>query len=333
MSTASPTLTGSALARAPHRRDLRGYYLFAAVVMAVIFWQSFRAVEFDPGKLWKNREFIARYVSRGMPPTGFPLISIVDPNTAPPLVLPTPEIPEALSPKAKAERRYLESRWAQAFGLPNGQELRVIGLSGREVRFLQAVVRETIITIQLALVATTIATLLTLPLTFLAAKNTAPPWAVAMTRLIFNGSRSIDALIIALIFVAAVGAGAFAGTLAIIIHSIGNLGKMFSEAVEEIDHGQVEALQAVGARGTEVIRWAIIPQVLPLWITYFLFRFELNVRVSVVLGLVGAGGIGALLNSMQQGGEYRNLWAIVFVIMVLVLGIDELSTRLRAKVH
>lgn len=331
MSTAAPTT--SALERAPRRPDLRMLWFAATVILVVVFWHSFKAVEFDPGKLWKNRTNIADYIRRGMPPTGFPKIAVVDPATAPPLELPPPSLPEGLSPAQRRDRIYLASRWTWSTRLSEARELRVIGLTGREVRFLQTVFRETLITIQLALVATAIATLLTLPLTFLAARNTAPKWAVGATRLFFNATRSVDALIIALIFVAAVGAGAFAGTLAIILHSIGNLGKMFSEAVEEIDHGQVEALQAVGGRGTEVIRWAILPQVLPLWITYFLFRFELNVRVSVVLGLVGAGGIGALLMQMQQGNEQHNLWAIVIVIMVLVMALDGLSNRLRSMVH
>ncbi|MEO7994629.1 MAG: phosphonate ABC transporter, permease protein PhnE [bacterium] len=322
----------SILDRAPRPPDLRVAYTVAMVLLVVLYAGAFKAVEFDPGKLWANRDNMADYIHRGMPPTGIPHVWFADPTTAPPLAEPIPAPPEAYSEAMKVDWNYDYSRYTASVPLGAHNELRIRGMSGKDVRFLREVFFATILTIQLALVGTTIATIITLPLCFAAARNTAPPWVVSITRFLFNADRSIDALIVAIIFVTAVGPGAFAGTLAIIIHSIGNLGKMFAEAVEEIEPGQVEALEAVGARGTEVVRWAILPQVMPLWITYFLFRFELNVRVSVVLGLVGAGGIGALLNQ-YKGVDLPKMFAIVFVIMILVMVIDGVSTKLRSYVH
>lgn len=332
MATQTLPPPGDVLQRAPKRPDYRLQYTIAMLIMVVVYAWSFNAVRFDPMKLWSNRANMADYIKRGMPPTGFPRFVVVDPSTAGPLLEEIPPPPEAYSESMRLEYYYERGQFAKAIPWGSSQELRVYGMTGKDVKFLREVFWATLVTIQLALIGTTIATILTLPLTFFAAKNTAPGWLVSVTRFLFNADRSIDALIIAIIFVTAVGPGPFAGTLAIIIHSIGNLGKMFAEAVEEIDHGQVEALEAVGANGTEVIRWAIIPQVLPLWITYFLFRFELNVRVSVVLGLVGAGGIGALLNQWK-GVDNQKMFAIVLVIMVLVMVIDDLSNRLRSRVH
>jgi len=293
---------------------------------------SMKAVEFQPSKLWRNRAHMADYIRRGMPPTGLPSIAFVDPVTAPPLTEPVPPPPAEYNERMRVDYAYDHAQWVWSRNLSPQLQMRIKGLTGKDYKFLIEVFWSTILTIQLALVGTTLAALIAIPLTFLAARNTAPRWVVNITRFLFNADRSIDALIVAILFVTAVGPGAFAGTLAIMIHSIGNLGKMFAEAVEEIEGGQVEALEAVGARGTEVIRWAILPQVMPLWITYFLFRFEMNVRTSVVLGLVGAGGIGALLNQWREVDNHE-MFSIVLVILVLVMAIDGLSSRLRALVH
>ncbi|HYE76709.1 MAG TPA: phosphonate ABC transporter, permease protein PhnE [bacterium] len=332
MSThAASAAPNGVLERAPKRPDLRLQYTLALAAVLVLFTWSYQAVHFDPVRLWSNRRNMADYILRGMPPTGIPSIAIVDRRTAGPLLPPVPPPPAAYTEEMQRTYYYDYGRWAWSMPLSENRELRVRGMNGKDLKFLREVFFATVKTIQLALIGTVFAALLTLPLTFAAARNTAPPWLVGMTRFLFNADRSIDALIVAIIFVTAVGPGEFAGTLAIIIHSIGNLGKMFAEAVEEIDQGQVEALQAVGARGPEIVRWAILPQVLPLWISYFLFRFELNVRMSVVLGLVGAGGIGALLNQWK-GVDNEKMFAIVLVIMVLVMVIDGLSSKLRSYV-
>jgi phosphonate transport system permease protein len=199
---------------------------------------------------------------------------------------------------------------------------------------LEAVVN----TIQLALIGTTLSAIIAFPLSFLAAGNLINQKSfigkilLGITQFIFNVTRSIDILIFALIFVSAVGLGPFPGVLALAIHSVGMLGKLFYEALESIDKGPTEALQSVGASKLEVIRWGILPQIMPYFISYFLFRFELNIRAAVVLGLVGAGGIGFLLNQYMLLFKYREVSIILITIIVLVLTIDVISSRLRKLV-
>jgi phosphonate ABC transporter permease subunit PhnE len=198
---------------------------------------------------------------------------------------------------------------------------------------LDEVAYQTLVTIQIAWIGTLIATVISLPLSFIAARNIAPTVATgSLTRFFFNTDRSIDALIIAIIMVSVVGLGPLAGVLAVAIHSIGSMGKLFTEAIESIDRGPVEALESVGATRAQVIRWGIIPQVLPYLISYFLYRLELNIRSAVVLGIVGAGGIGFLLLDNIKQFQYQNISMILLVIVILVMTIDYLSGRLRKAV-
>ncbi len=198
---------------------------------------------------------------------------------------------------------------------------------------LSRVLRDTLQTVALAWVATIIAGFLSLPIAFFAAQNIfEKPWLRRITIFFLNMDRAIDALILALFFVSAVGLGPFAGTLALGIHSVGMLGKLFADAIESIDKGPVEAVESAGGGKLATIRWAVWPQVAPLFITYFLFRFELNVRVAVVLGLVGAGGIGFLLTQYMRLFQYQKVATLVIVILVLVMTIDAISARLRRAV-
>lgn len=195
------------------------------------------------------------------------------------------------------------------------------------------VLRDTLLTIQLAWISTVFAALLSIPVGFFAASNTELfPGLRSFTRVALNANRAIDSLILALFFVSAVGLGPFAGTLALSIHSVGMLGKMFSDAIESVDPGPIEALESTGASKLSVWRWAIWPQVLPHFISHFLFRFELNVRVAVVLGLVGAGGIGFLLNQYMRLFQYQKASMVLFVILVLVMSVDFVSAKLRKSV-
>ncbi|MBS1983856.1 MAG: phosphonate ABC transporter, permease protein PhnE [Bdellovibrionales bacterium] len=193
----------------------------------------------------------------------------------------------------------------------------------------------TLQTIQLAFVATIIAAIISIPFGFLGASNvmkTKPQRALAsVVRFLLNANRSIDAIIVATFFVSAVGLGPFAGTLALAVHSVGMLGKMFFESVEGVDKGPIEALEAAGASRLQVLRWAILPQALPYFLSHTLFRFELNIRGAVVLGLVGAGGIGFLLTEYQRLFQYQNVSLVLFTIVVLVMGIDALSGWTRRK--
>lgn len=198
---------------------------------------------------------------------------------------------------------------------------------------LPDVLRETLITIQIAWIGTLLALVVSLPLSFAAARNIAPGRAVGTSiRFFFNVDRSVDVLIVALVLVAAVGLGELAGTLAIAVHSIGSMGKLFTEAIEAIDRGPVEAIESTGATRAQVVRWGVAPQVLPYIVSYFLYRLELNIRSAVVLGLVGAGGIGFLLADNIKQFQYTNVSMILLVIIVLVMTIDAMSARLRMKV-
>nr|WP_246351618.1 phosphonate ABC transporter, permease protein PhnE [Deinobacterium chartae] len=203
-------------------------------------------------------------------------------------------------------------------------------------KFLADVSREMLITITTALLGTLIASVFALPLSLLAARNlTERSWltriAYLITRVFFNINRGIDTLIVALVFVSALGLGPFAGVLAIALHSIADLGKLYSEAMENSDKGPIEALESAGAPGSSVIRWALMPQLLPLLMSYTLYRFEINFRVSIVLGFVGAGGIGFLVNQTMRGGEYPSAMVAIIVIVLVVNVLDFISATVRRR--
>lgn len=199
--------------------------------------------------------------------------------------------------------------------------------------FMPRLVQPVLETIQLAVWGTLLAIVLALPLCFLAARNLTPSLAVFhATRQLFNAARGINEIIFALIFVAAVGLGPFAGVLALSVHGAGMLGKFFAEAIEEADPGPVEALRATGARPLQVIAFAILPQALPAWIAATLYRLEVNLRAATILGMVGAGGIGFELYSSLKLFQYQDTATCVLVILAMVMGADYASSRLRARI-
>ena len=151
-------------------------------------------------------------------------------------------------------------------------------------------------------------------------------------RRVMDSFRAINEMVFAMLFVVAVGLGPFAGVLALWIHTTGILAKLFSEAIESIDPHPVEGIRATGASKLEEVIYGVIPQVLPLWISYSLYRFESNVRSATVLGIVGAGGIGTLLWEYIRGFYYTETAAVVVIIVVSVSLLDILSQRLRKMV-
>ena len=198
---------------------------------------------------------------------------------------------------------------------------------------LDRVLTDTLLTIQLAWIATVVSAIISFPIGFLAASNIFESKILrAVVIFILNADRAIDSLILALFFVSAVGLGPFPGTLALGIHSVGMLGKLFADAIEAIDRGPIEALESAGAGKLAMIRWAVLPQVAPHFISFILFRFELNVRVAVVLGLVGAGGIGFLLTQYMRLFQYQKVATVILVILVLVMVVDFFSSKLRRSV-
>ena len=139
-------------------------------------------------------------------------------------------------------------------------------------------------------------------------------------------------MVFAMLFVVAVGLGPFAGVLALWIHTTGVLAKLFSEAVEAIDPEPVEGIRATGANALQEVIFGVIPQVLPLWISYSLYRFESNVRSATVLGIVGAGGIGMVLWEYIRGFYYAETAAVMIIIIISVSLLDMVSQRLRKLV-
>jgi phosphonate transport system permease protein len=185
-------------------------------------------------------------------------------------------------------------------------------------------------TIQMAIVATTIAAILTVPLAVLSAQNitTFKP-LYYFTRTILNLLRTIPDLVLAVIFVGLFGIGIFPGILALTVFSLGILAKLISETIESVDMNPLEAMRASGGNVFQVIWYALVPQVLPQFTSLVLYVFEINIRASVVLGLVGAGGIGLVLSQQLKFYNYPNAMTIIIVIFVTVLIIEFISNKLR----
>jgi phosphonate transport system permease protein len=186
-------------------------------------------------------------------------------------------------------------------------------------------------TLQMAIIGTTLSLLLAFPLGFLAAGNLVHPLLRVMVRTLLNGIRSIPLIVYALFFVAAVGLGPLAGTLAMALYSTGMLGKFFSEAIETIDPRPVEGVLASGAGRLQALRFGVLPQVWPQFVAFILYRFELNVREGTILGLVGAGGIGFYLTLYMRSFEYGRVATLALIILAMIAMIDALSSYLRSK--
>lgn len=192
--------------------------------------------------------------------------------------------------------------------------------------------REIWITIEIAIWGTFLSILLSVPFGIMSSENIVPWWICQPTRRLMDAARAINEMVFAMLFVVAVGLGPFAGVLALWIHTTGVLAKLFSEAVEAIDPRPVEGIRATGASPLHEVIYGVIPQVLPLWISYSLYRFESNVRSATVLGIVGAGGIGMVLWENIRGFYYAETAAVIILIILSVSLLDVWSQRLRKMV-
>jgi len=188
---------------------------------------------------------------------------------------------------------------------------------------------EMLVTIQIALWGTALAIICSIPLGILCSENITPWWLCQPVRRLMDAFRSINEMVFAMLFVVAVGLGPFAGVMALFVGTTGVLAKLFAEAVEAIEIGPVEGVRASGASGLQEVIYGVIPQVLPLWISYALYRFESNVRSATVVGMVGAGGIGVTLWEAIRGFQLAQTCSILIIIIVAVSAIDILSQRLR----
>ena len=186
--------------------------------------------------------------------------------------------------------------------------------------------------IAMAWVGTLIGALFALPLSFLAAENLVGRPVAWFVRQLFNLIRAVPEVIVALLFVPIFGLSPMAGVLAIGIHSIGSLGKLLYEIIEGIDRGPIEAADAVGAGRLQRLRWAVVPQVAPELTSFVLYRFEINIRASAVLGLVGAGGIGNDLAQAIRFKEYGIAGLALIVIVVGTIAVDTISGAVRRRI-
>ncbi len=186
-------------------------------------------------------------------------------------------------------------------------------------------------TLNIATLGTLLAIVLAVPVAFLAARNTSPSLLVVrpLALLIIVSSRSINSLIWALLLVSIIGPGVFAGTIAIALRSIGFIAKLLYEAIEEIDASQVEAVTATGASRAQVMSYGIVPQIMPAFAGIAVFRWDINIRESTVLGLVGAGGIGLQLQASLNVLAWPQVTVILLVIFATVLLSEWVSARVR----
>lgn len=229
--------------------------------------------------------------------------------------------------------RHLGLTWAQfENGLP--QLGRILGffVPPGHGGFLDLILWGMVETLAIAFLGTLLAAIASIPLGLAGARNIIPAWLFHfLIRRLFDGVRAIDAIIWALIFVGIVGLGPQAGVLAIAFSDTGTLAKLFAEAVENIDEDQVDGVTASGGSKLEAIRFAILPQIAPVFLSHTLYFFESNVRSAAILGIVGAGGIGRLLSERIQGNYWEEVAFIILVILVTVAIVDTFSRILRVR--
>ena len=200
--------------------------------------------------------------------------------------------------------------------------------------FLERLWQPALESLQVAVWGTLLGVVIALPVCFFAARNLSPnPVVFHATRQLLNCMRGINEIILALIFVAAIGLGPFAGVLALAIHGAGMLGKFFAEAMEDIDEGPLEAFRSAGVGPFKTFFFGVLPQVLPTWLGTIFYRLETNVRQSTVLGMVGAGGIGFELVSSMKLFKYQDTATCILVILAMVLIADLVSSRVRALIR
>jgi len=201
-----------------------------------------------------------------------------------------------------------------------------------DTALLPRVAVATVETFEMALIGTAIGTGLSLPIALLAARNTSPhPVVYGVTRGLVAFMRAVPDLVWALIFIVAVGLGPPAGILAIAVEATGFCGRFFAERIEELDPGPAEALRATGSTSAGVIAGAVVPAAFPSFVATSLFALESGTRSAVVLGLVGAGGIGFELSTSMQLLRYDEALTIILVVFLVVVGVERISAAVRRR--
>lgn len=252
----------------------------------------------------------------------------------------------ALAPGVGPDRRGVATvrplvveRAAAAPGAPTVLEATVTVPAGpwRPSEPLRITLDKMMLTILMALMATTLGALLAMPIAFLAARNVmggsaAGRAAYGATRFGLSALRAIEPALLVQVFAAWVGVGKpFPGVLALVGVTLANLGKLFSEAIEDIDPGPLEALRAAGANRLQVLRYGVVPQVVPSWLAFGFYHWDINVRLSTIVGLVGGGGIGYYLSQWMNTTQWRKASVALLGIVVVVTAMDAMSARLRER--
>lgn len=186
--------------------------------------------------------------------------------------------------------------------------------------------------VQMAWVGTVIGLVISLPLSFLAARGFTPGPVRGTLRLLFSVIRAVPEIIIAIAILSVTGLTPLTGALALALNSVGTLGKWGYEAIEGVDPGPLEAVRAAGGATPEVIRWGVWPQAMPDFVSFWLYRFEINVRASAILGLIGVGGIGDMLTSYTQYREWSTVGMLLLVVVIVTMSIDAVSGALRRRI-
>jgi phosphonate transport system permease protein len=229
--------------------------------------------------------------------------------------------------------RTLDIFWPWVWTAPNEIADMFSRMSPPDLRRGDEILRAMIETIHIATIATFLSLFLALPTAYIAAQNTTPNSVTLwLGRFILVATRSVNTIIWALLFVAIFGPGVMAGILAIAFRSIGFTGKLIAEAIEEIDRKPIEAITAAGGDKGKIVIFGIIPQVLPTFLAVTILRWDINIRESTVLGLVGAGGIGLILQGAIDTFQWRTASTILIAILVVVVLGEVVSGALRKRV-
>ncbi len=210
-------------------------------------------------------------------------------------------------------------------------------LGGIEISYVGSrVLQGALETLGMALMATAFAVIFAIPISFLAARNLMSTNKITygiyfIVRTLLNILRSIESLIIAIVFVVIVGLGPFAGVLALAVHSIAALAKLYSEVIEGIDPGPIEAIRATGANWIQIVRYGVIPQIIPPFTAFTIYRWDINVRSATIIGFVGGGGIGFLLIELIRINDFRGVSALFIAIAFVVIVMDYVSAKIRER--
>lgn len=223
----------------------------------------------------------------------------------------------------------------------NGNGLRIAwnilkGIVQPDLSLLLSISKQSVLyllveTASIAFLGTIVGAILSVPLAFLAASNLMPKPIAWLTRFVLIVIRTIPALVYGLMFIRVSGPGPFAGVMTVGITSIGMLSKLYVDAIEELDTKVLESMTSIGCSTFEKVRYGILPQLLSLFLSVTIYRFDMNMREASILGLVGAGGIGAPLIFAMNGYKWNQVGSILIGLVVLILLIEWLSTKLRAK--